>query len=193
METKQELPIIELADQRAWQQWLEENHDSSGGAWLKIAKKGAARSTVTYAEALEEALRYGWIDGQKGSYDESFWLQRFTRRGPRSRWSQINREKAEQLIASGKMPPPGLAQVQAARADGRWEAAYPAQSQATVPEDFQRELDKHPEAKAFFATLTGVHRYAFLVRLHNVSRPEARAKRIASYIALLREQRTLRS
>jgi uncharacterized protein YdeI (YjbR/CyaY-like superfamily) len=114
MGTKQELPIIELPDQHAWEQWLEQNHDSSGGAWLKIAKKGAVRSTVTYSEALEEALRYGWIDGQKGAYDESFWLQRFTRRGPRSRWSQINREKAEQLIASDKMLRPGLAQVQAA-------------------------------------------------------------------------------
>jgi uncharacterized protein YdeI (YjbR/CyaY-like superfamily) len=191
METRQGLPVLELPDQRTWEQWLEENHSASAGVWLKIAKKGAARSTVTYAQALEEALCHGWIDGQKGGYDESFWLQRFTRRGPRSKWSQINRDKAEQLLTAGRMHPAGLAQVQAAQADGRWDAAYPAQSQATVPEDFQRELDKDPAANAFFATVTGVQRYAFLYRLHNVTRPQARAERIASYIELLRDGRTL--
>jgi uncharacterized protein YdeI (YjbR/CyaY-like superfamily) len=120
-----------------------------------------------------------------------FWLQRFTRRGPRSKWSRINREKAEELISANRMTPAGLSQVEAAKADGRWDAAYPSQSTAAVPDDFQDELDKSPEANAFFQTLGGVERYAFLYRLHNVKRPETRAKRIARYIALLTEHRTL--
>jgi uncharacterized protein YdeI (YjbR/CyaY-like superfamily) len=185
-------PIAEFPDRTAWEKWLEANHDSSPGVWLKIARKGAGNATVTYAEALEEAIRYGWIDGQKGRYDECYWLQRFTPRGRRSKWSQVNRQKASDLIAQGRMHPAGMAQVEAAQRDGRWNEAYEPQSRATVPEDFQRELDRNPEAKAFFATLKGSDRYAFLFRLHQVKTPERRAQRIAMYIDRLRNQRTLR-
>ena len=191
MSTKPELPIVELADRSAWRRWLEDNHASTAAIWLKFAKKGCATPTVSYAEAIEEALCYGWIDGQVRAHDAHFYLQRFTPRRPRSKWSQINREKAERLLAEGRVRAAGLAQIEAARADGRWEAAYPAQSAATVPPDLQQALDRHPKAKAFFETLTGATRYAFLYRLHNVTRPESRAKRIAGYIELLGEGKTL--
>jgi uncharacterized protein YdeI (YjbR/CyaY-like superfamily) len=191
MTTGQELPIVELPDQEAWRQWLEANHAEAPGAWLKFAKKGSSTPTVTYAEAIEEALCHGWIDGQVRPYDESFYLQRFTPRRPRSKWSQINREKATRLMADGRMHPAGLAQVEGAKADGRWESAYPPQSAATVPEDLQRELDQNPQASAFFATLKGQARYAFLYRLHNVTKPESRTKRIAGYIELLSSGKTL--
>jgi uncharacterized protein YdeI (YjbR/CyaY-like superfamily) len=191
MTSKIELPILEFPDRAAWDAWLSENHDTSAGVWLKVAKKSAPRPTVTYAEALEEAIRYGWIDGQKRGFDEDFWLQRFTARGPRSKWSQINRKKASELIEQGRMHPAGLAQVEAAQRDGRWERAYEAQSAATIPPDFQDALNRHPAAKAFFETLTGARRYAFLYRLHHVTKAQARAKRIADYIALLSAGKTL--
>jgi uncharacterized protein YdeI (YjbR/CyaY-like superfamily) len=190
-EEKQGLPILDFADQAAWERWLEENHASSPGVWLLLAKKSAPRATVSYAEALQIALAYGWIDSQKARYDEAFSLQRFTRRGPRSKWSQVNRQKAEQLMADKQMKPAGLAEVRRAQEDGRWEAAYPAQSQATVPPDFQAALDANPKAKEFFEKLTGVTRYAFLFRLHNVKREETRQRRIANYIERLNEGRTL--
>ena len=186
-----DLPIVQLPDQSAWRDWLQANHASQDGVWLKFAKKGSPTGTVNYAEALEEALCFGWIDGQVRRHDEHFYLQRFTPRRTRSKWSQNNVEKAERLIAEGRMQAPGLAQIEAARGDGRWEAAYPAQSQAEVPEDFARALDASPAAAQFFATLTGSTRYAFLYRLHNVADPDARAKRIARYIELLSERRTL--
>ncbi|MBV9005934.1 MAG: YdeI/OmpD-associated family protein [Solirubrobacterales bacterium] len=187
---KQSLPILEFADRGAWERWLEENHESSGAVWVKIAKKGAPRGTVTYPEAVEEAIRYGWIDGQKAAHDDSFWLQRFTRRGSRSKWSQINRDKANELIAQNRMTAAGLAQVRAAKEDGRWDQAYESQRQATVPEDLQRALDENPAAKEFFATLRGANRYAFLYRLHQTKTPAARARRIATYIDMLTEHRT---
>jgi uncharacterized protein YdeI (YjbR/CyaY-like superfamily) len=190
-EEKQGLPILDFADQAAWERWLEENHASSPGVWLLLAKKSAPRATVSYAEALQIALAYGWIDSQKARYDDAFSLQRFTRRGPRSKWSQVNRQKAEQLMADKQMKPAGLAEVRRAQEDGRWEAAYPAQSQATVPPDFQAALDANPKAKEFFEKLTGVTRYAFLFRLHNVKREETRQRRIANYIERLNEGRTL--
>jgi uncharacterized protein YdeI (YjbR/CyaY-like superfamily) len=186
-----ELPIVELPDQLAWREWLEANHASVDGVWLKFAKKSSPHQTVTQSEAIEEALCFGWIDSQGRGYDEHFYLQRFTPRGRRSKWSQINVRNAERLIAEGRMHEAGLAQMQAAKADGRWDAAYPPQSQAQVPEDLQRALDADPAAREFFSTLTGATRYAFLYRLHNVTKPEARAKRIADYIDLLRERRTL--
>jgi uncharacterized protein YdeI (YjbR/CyaY-like superfamily) len=190
-ETKQDLPILEFAHADAWSQWLEENHATASGAWVKLAKKGAPRATVTYGEAIDVALAYGWIDSQKARYDDAFSLQRFTRRGPRSKWSQINRDKAERLIATKRMKPAGLAEVRKAQQDGRWEAAYPAQSQATVPDDFRAALDASPKAKAFFETLTGSTRYAFLFRLHNVKTAEGRKRRIAGYIERLEQGRTL--
>jgi uncharacterized protein YdeI (YjbR/CyaY-like superfamily) len=159
--------------------------------WLKIAKRGSGQTTVSYAQALEVAICFGWIDGQKRPCDDSFWLQRFTPRGPRSKWSQVNRQKALELIAAGRMREAGHAQVQSARDDGRWAAAYEPQSRATVPDDLQLALDANPAAREFFATLTGVRRYAFLYRLHNVKTPTARARRIASYIELLSDRQTL--
>ena len=184
-------PIIQFDSQDAWDGWLGENFEQPTGVWLRIAKKTSPHQTVSHHEALELAIAYGWIDGQRVGYDEHFFLQRFVQRRPRSRWSQINRAKAEELISQGRMKPSGLAQVRAAQADGRWEAAYPAQSQAPVPDDLQTALDANPEAKAFFETLRGQRRYAFLYRLHNVVRPETRAKRIAGYIELLSAGKTL--
>jgi uncharacterized protein YdeI (YjbR/CyaY-like superfamily) len=186
-----ELPIVELEDRAAWEAWLAAQHDSSEGVWLKIARKTSATSTVTYAEALEEALRYGWIDGQKAPHDESYWLQRFSPRGPRSKWSQVNRRKATELIEQGRMTAAGLAAVQAAKQDGRWDAAYASPGTATVPEDFQRALDENPAAKEFFATLGSTHRYSFLYRISDAKRPETRARRIREYVAMLAQGRTI--
>jgi uncharacterized protein YdeI (YjbR/CyaY-like superfamily) len=191
MATERELPIVEAQDQRAWRRWLAKNHERVDGAWVKFAKKGSPTPSVSYGEALEEAICFGWIDGQVRRFDEHFYLQRFTPRRSRSKWSQLNREKATRLIEEGRMQPAGLAQVEAARADGRWDAAYPAQSQATVPDDFQAALEANPEARAFFETLSGSARYAFLYRLHDVTDPERRAKRIAGYIERLAAGRTL--
>jgi uncharacterized protein YdeI (YjbR/CyaY-like superfamily) len=187
---KPELPLFQFPDPQAWEAWLAEHHDTPG-VWLKFAKKGTGVVTVTYAEALPVALCWGWIDGQVGRLDETFYRQRFTPRGRRSKWSQINRRHVERLTSEGRMRPPGLAAVDAAKADGRWDAAYPAASEATVPPDLQRALDENPDAGAFFATLTGSTRYAFLYRLHNVSRPDARSRRIADYIERLAAERTL--
>ncbi len=190
-QTKQELPTVEVADRGAWERWLAANHDASPGAWLKLAKKGSPRPTVTQAEAIEEAVCFGWIDGQIRGYDDHFYLQRFTPRRPRSKWSAINRERARRLIADGRMKPSGLREYEAAVADGRLDDAYPPQSEATVPDDFQAALDTHPRAREFFQTLRGSKRYAFLYRLHHVKDPKRRAERIARYIELLSERRTL--
>ena len=189
--TTQELPIVEVPDRLSWENWLSANHASSPGAWIKLAKKGSPTSTVTQAQAIDEAVCFGWIDGQVRRCDEQFFLQRFTPRRPRSRWSAINRERARRLITDGLMKPAGLREYQAAEADGRLEEAYPSQSKATVPEDFQAALDRHPGAREFFQTLTGSDRYAFLYRLHHVKDPRRRAKRIASYMDLLSQRRTL--
>lgn len=188
-----DLPIIEVPDRVTWETWLSANHASSAGAWLKLAKKGSPTSTVTQAQAIDGAMCFGWIDGQVRRYDEHFFLQRFTPRRPRSRWSAINRERARRLIADGRMKPAGLREYQAAEADGRLEEAYPSQSEATVPEDFQAALDRHPQAHEFFQTLTGSDRYAFLYRLHHVKDPRRRATRIANYIEVLSQRRTLAS
>jgi uncharacterized protein YdeI (YjbR/CyaY-like superfamily) len=182
---------VRCADAAAWERWLAAQPADSPGAWLQIAKKGCEPPTVTYDAALDSAICFGWIDGQKRAYDDTCWLQRFTPRGSRSKWSQINCERARRLIDAGRMRPAGQAQVDAARADGRWDAAYEPQSAATVPPDLQRALDDNPAAKRFFATLTGARRYAFLYRLHNVKTDKGRARRIASYIELLSESRTL--
>jgi uncharacterized protein YdeI (YjbR/CyaY-like superfamily) len=187
---RDDLPILQFADRTAWRQWLEEQHDSARGSWLRIAKKASGIATVTHAEALEEALCYGWIDGQRAPHDETFFLQRFTPRRPRSKWSQINRQKATELIEQGRMTAAGLAEVEEAKRDGRWDAAYEPQRLATVPEDFQRALDENPAAKEFFATLRGTRRYSFLYRLADAKRPETRARRIQEYVAMLAEGRT---
>jgi uncharacterized protein YdeI (YjbR/CyaY-like superfamily) len=185
------LPVLDLPDRDAWDAWLQANHASSPGLWLRLAKKSAPVASVSHAEALEEAIRHGWIDGQRLAGDEYSYLQRFTPRRPRSKWSQINRSTALALIKEGRITAAGLAAVRAAQQDGRWERAYEPQSRATVPADFQRELDRNPAAKEFFETLKGTRRYAFLYRLHETTRPEARAKRIASYLELLSDRKAL--
>ncbi len=184
-----DLPILEFPDGGAWEQWLDANHAFSGGVRLKIAKKGSGGTTVTYPEALEEAIRYGWIDGQKGAHDDAFWLQCFGPRGPRSKWSQINRRKATELIERGRMRPAGIAQVVRAKQDGRWDAAYAPQSTVTVPEDFREALDANPAAREFFATLKSSERYSFLYRIYDAKRAETRARRIRQYVAMLADRR----
>lgn len=186
-----QLELIEFPDRAAWEEWLGINHDASAGVWLLLAKKGAPRATVTQAQAVEAALCFGWIDGQVGRHDEHFYKLRFTQRRARSKWSQLNCERATELIASGRMQPPGLRQVELARADGRWDAAYEPQSMATVPPDFARALAANPAAEEFFATLTGVRRYSFLYRVQDAKRPETRARRIEKFVALLAERKTL--
>jgi uncharacterized protein YdeI (YjbR/CyaY-like superfamily) len=181
----EELPIRLFARPAELEAWLEENHRSSEGVWLKIAKKGAAESSVTYAEALELALCFGWIDSQKRGFDDRHFLQRFTPRRPRGRWSKINREKAERLIEAGAMRAAGLAEVEAAKADGRWEAAYEGQRTAKVPRDLQRELDINPRAAAFFASLDSANRYAIVYRLEEAKKPETRERRLRKFIAML--------
>jgi len=180
-----ELPVILFEHAQAWTEWLEENHPDAPGVWLRIAKKAAGMRSVTYAEALDVALCYGWIDSQKKSYDEASFLQKFTPRGPRSIWSRVNREKVDALVGAGRMKPAGLLAVERAKADGRWDAAYESPRNATVPEDFQAELDRNPAARDFFAALNRTNRYAILFRIQTAKKPETRAKRIASFVAML--------
>jgi uncharacterized protein YdeI (YjbR/CyaY-like superfamily) len=189
--TKQDLPIIHFASQREWEQWLAARDAAAKGLWLKIAKRESGIATVSYPEAVESALCYGWIDGQRASLDEQFYLQRFTPRGPRSKWSRVNRDKATELIAQGRMTPAGLAQVEQARQNGRWDAAYEPQSRAAVPDDLQQALDRHPAAQAFFATLDSRNRYAILYRLQDAKTPATRARRIEQFVAMLDEGRKL--
>jgi uncharacterized protein YdeI (YjbR/CyaY-like superfamily) len=188
---KPELPIIPFASRNAWAAWLEKHHTTSGGIWLKIAKKGSGIETVSYGEALELALCYGWIDGQGASFDDRHWLQRFTPRSTRSKWSKVNRQKATELIEAGEMKPAGLREVERAKADGRWDAAYDAQSTATVPDDLRRELEMNDTAREFFATLDSKNRYAILYQIQDAKRPETRARRIEKYVVMLAEQRKL--
>ena len=186
-----DLQTLEFPDRAAWERWLADQHATSDGVWLKIAKKGSKATTVTHADALEEAIRYGWIDAQKGAHDESFWLQRFCPRGPRSKWSQVNRAKATELIEQKRMTPAGMAQVQAAKQDGRWDAAYAPQRTVTVPDDFQRALQANQRANEFFATLKSSERYSFLYRVYDAKRPETRARRITEYVAMLADHKTI--
>jgi uncharacterized protein YdeI (YjbR/CyaY-like superfamily) len=186
-----EAPTLAFASQAAWEEWLEANHDESKGIWLKLAKKASGIETVTHAEALEVALCFGWIDGQRKGLDERYFLQKFTPRTPKSTWSRINRESAERLVAAKRMRAAGLAAIEAARADGRWHAAYEPQSTATVPEDLQRELDSRPRAAAFFASLDSRNRYAILYRLQDAKKPETRARRLAQFVAMLEEHRKI--
>lgn len=181
----EELEVIRFAGPAELEAWLAENHASSPGLWLKIAKKGAPEPSVTYAEAIELALCFGWIDSQKRGLDEEHFLQRFTPRRPRGRWSRINREKAEALIEAGRMRPAGLAEVEAARGDGRWEAAYEGQRTAKVPADLQRELEGSPAAAEAFAALDGANRYAILYRLDEAKKPETRERRLRKFVAML--------
>lgn len=183
--------IISPASVEEWDAWLSAHHADAAGVWLKLAKVGAEAHSISYAEALDVALCHGWIDATKRGLDATHWLQRFAPRGPRSRWSQINREKAEQLIARGAMKPAGLRQVELAKADGRWDAAYAGQRTMQVPDDLQRALDAEPRARDFFATLDSRNRYAILYRLHDARKPETRAKRLATFVAMLTEGRRI--
>jgi uncharacterized protein YdeI (YjbR/CyaY-like superfamily) len=185
------LPVISFASGEAFESWLATEHAASAGVWLKIAKKGSSTQTVSYADALAVALCFGWIDGQKGKLDDDFWLQRFTPRKPGSRWSRINTDRAAELIESGRMRPPGQAEVDRAQADGRWAAAYESSSTITVPDDLAAELGRNDEARAFFETLNGASRYAILYRVTTARRPETRAQRIATYVAMLARHETL--
>ena len=180
-----ELLISAFSNKKKWADWLAREHDKSAGVWLKIAKKDSGIPSVTYEEALDIALCYGWIDGQKKGFDDRYWLQKFTPRGPKSIWSKINTEKAERLIANGEMKPAGLNAIELARQDGRWEAAYASQKNISIPEDFQVALDQNRRAKAFFETLNSVNRYAVLFRIHNAKKPETRARKIQQFIEML--------
>jgi uncharacterized protein YdeI (YjbR/CyaY-like superfamily) len=176
---------LRCASAREWEDWLEANHADSVGVWLQFAKKGSDKVTVTQPEAIEAALCFGWLDGQVGRLDAAFYLQRFTPRRPKSLWSQINRAKAQKLIAEGKMRPAGREAVERAKTDGRWQAAYPGAKSAEVPPDLQRALAKNPAAKKFFATLNSQNRYAILYRLHNAKTAETRAARIKKFVTML--------
>ena len=178
-------PTLSFAAQENWAAWLEKNHATSSGVWLRLAKAAAKESTVTYMQAIEVALCYGWIDGQKKPDNEQYWLQRFTPRTSKSIWSKINKEKAIALIDAGSMQHAGMQEVERARKDGRWEAAYASAKNATVPEDLQAALDANSKAKAFFATLNSQNRYAILFRIQNVKKAETRAKKISTYIEML--------
>lgn len=184
-----ELPLIAFESTQEWAAWLEEQPSSSHGIWLKIAKKGSGIRTIPYAEALDTALCYGWIDGQKAKLDDQYWLQRFTPRKPRSRWSQVNRLRALKLIEQGEMKPAGLREVERAAADGRWDAAYAPQSASSVPEDLQRELDNNPGAAEFFSTLDSASRYSILYGIQDAKLPKTRARRIQQYVQMLSKHR----
>jgi uncharacterized protein YdeI (YjbR/CyaY-like superfamily) len=185
------LPVMSFESTDAWDAWLAAHHADSPGLWLKIAKKGAAGRTISYSEALDVALCHGWIDGQKGRYDDDYWLQRFTPRKPSSKWSKINTERVAALTASGRMRPAGLREVERAQADGRWEQAYESQSRVTVPEDLARALAANERARAFFATLDSANRYAILYRIGTAKKPETRAKRIDTFVAMLSEHKKI--
>jgi len=185
-----ELPILPFESKKKWADWLAKQHNKSAGAWLKLAKKGTGIPSVTYEEALDVALCYGWIDGQKGSFDDKYWLQKFTPRGAKSIWSKINTEKVERLIASGEMKPAGVKAVEAAKQDGRWDAAYSSQKNISVPDDFQTALNKNKKAKAFFESLTSGRRYSFLFRVTTAKKAETREKRIRQFVAMLERGET---
>lgn len=191
MPDPQSLPVLAFASRELFEAWLQEQGKTSPGIWLKIARKDTRPATVTYGEALDAALCFGWIDGQKGSLDDGHWLQRFTPRTARSKWSQVNRRRATELIELGRMRPAGLAEVERAKADGRWDAAYAPASSSTVPEDLQAALDADPEAAAFFATLDSRNRYSILHRIGDAKRPETRRARIETYVAMCREHRLI--
>jgi uncharacterized protein YdeI (YjbR/CyaY-like superfamily) len=186
-----DLEVRRFASAEAWERWLVEHHADVPGVWIMFAKKGSGVPTVTYMEALQTALRFGWIDGQARSIDDAFYRQRFTPRRARSIWSKRNRDFATALIEAGRMEPAGLREVERARADGRWDAAYDAPSTATVPDDLQRALDASPAAAELFPRLNSQNRYAILHRVQTARKPEARARRIETFVAMLAEGRTL--
>jgi uncharacterized protein YdeI (YjbR/CyaY-like superfamily) len=180
-----DLQAIPFPSDAEWERWLEENHETADGVWIKMAKKGSEIDSVRYPEVLDTALCFGWIDAKRLALDERYFLQRFVPRRPRSNWSRINVEKVERLTAEGRMRPAGLAEVERAKADGRWVAAYEGQRLSTVPDDLQAELDARPEAKAFFEGLNKQNRFAILYQLEDAKRPDTRARRLAKFVAML--------
>jgi uncharacterized protein YdeI (YjbR/CyaY-like superfamily) len=183
--------VLEFASETEWDAWLAENHKSAKEAWLRFAKKGSGEATISRADALKTALCYGWIDGQAASQDAIYWLQRFTPRTRRSKWSKINCDAAEQLIRAGKMQPAGLAEVEAAKADGRWDAAYAPPSAIEVPQDLLDRLRRNPAAKSFFDQLNASNRYAILYRIHDAKKPETRTRRIDTFVSMLERGETI--
>ncbi len=179
------LPTLPFAIWQDWETWLAEHHTDTEGIWLKIAKKETGIASVSYAEALDCALCYGWIDGQKVSFDEQYWLQKFTPRRSKSMWSKVNCDKVAALIEAGRMQPAGLRQIELAKADGRWDAAYSSQSKSAIPDDFQHALDNNQPAQDFFSTLNSANRYAVLYRIQTAKKPETRAARIKKLIDML--------
>lgn len=179
------LPTIEFQTAESFETWLVENHDNSTGLWLKIFKKNSGKETVSYAEALDVALCYGWIDGQKQAFDEHAWLQKFCPRREKSIWSKINIGHVERLISEGKMRPAGLKAVEKAKADGRWEKAYDSPSKMTIPEDFLKELSKNKKAEAFFMSLNKTNLYSIGFRLQTAKKQETREKRMKTIIEML--------
>jgi uncharacterized protein YdeI (YjbR/CyaY-like superfamily) len=182
---------MRFRDVDAWTGWLAANHSTSAGIWMEIAKAGSGSDTCTYTEAVDVALSYGWIDGQKAAADDQVWLQRFTPRRPRSRWSKINRARAEALMAAGRMAPAGMAQVEQARRDGRWAAAYEGQAAAEVPDDLAAALAANAAAEEFFGQLDTRNRYAILYRIQDAKKPETRARRIATFVEMLANHETI--
>lgn len=182
-----DLPTLAFPSRAAFEEWLEAEHEAAPGLWLKFAKKGSGVESVTYPEARDAALCFGWIDGQSASLDETYYLLRFTPRARRSRWSQVNTERVAELTAEGRMRPAGLAEVGRAKEDGRWERAYASPKNATVPEDLREALDAVPAASEAFAALDGRNRYAILHRIDEAKRPQTRAARIEKFVAMLRE------
>ena len=185
------LPIVSFTDQTALEKWLSAQPSDSNGAWIRFPKKGSSVASVTKAHAIDSALCYGWIDGQLDKYDAESWLIRFTPRRPRSKWSDVNRKRALELIAQGRMHASGQLEIDKAKADGRWEAAYASASKAEVPPDLQAALDANLKAAVFFATLTGANRYAILYRIGSVKKAETRARKIRDFVAMLERGETV--
>lgn len=179
------LPLEFFERQRDWAIWLKNNHDTSSGVWLQLAKKAAGVQSVSYDEAIEVALCFGWIDGQKKAHSEQYWLQKFTPRSNKSVWSKINKAKALALIKAGKMKTAGLKEIERARLDGRWEAAYDSASKSVAPGDFQLALDANTRARDFFGALDSRNRYAVLFRIQTAKTPATRAKKIAQFVQML--------
>jgi uncharacterized protein YdeI (YjbR/CyaY-like superfamily) len=190
-EKRSGLPVLGFADQKSFETWLAAQPADAAGVWIKFAKKAATTATLTKAEAIDAALCHGWIDGKLEKYDDQHWLVRFTPRTSRSKWSARNRDRALALIKEGSMRPGGLAQIEAAKADGRWDGAYAPASRAEVPVDLQEALDNNPKASAFFATLNSRNRYAILYRIGNVKKAETRARKIAEFVAMLARGETI--
>jgi uncharacterized protein YdeI (YjbR/CyaY-like superfamily) len=183
-------PVEFFATREEWDLWLADNHGSAAGVWVKIAKKETGIDSVRYPEVLDTAIAYGWIDHIRRKLDDAHFLQRFTPRGPRSKWSKINRQKAEEMLRSGTMKPAGVREVEKAKADGRWAAAYDGQRTMQVPPDLQAELDADPGMQEFFDGLSSQNRYAFLYRLHDAKKPETRARRLAQFVEMLKKRET---